>query len=279
MRRCASGFDECYGRPVPLRSAPEVLVSRLIVVVPCYNEAARLDIEAFTAWLVRRQDIALVLVNDGSSDQTGEVLVRIQERFPERVLLLNFPKNCGKAEAVRRGIEKALESEPAFVGYLDADLATPFTEMERLLETIDSSNTQMVLAARVALLGRDIQRNPLRHSLGRVFASVTSVILRLRVYDTQCGAKILRPSPALRAALDRPFVSRWAFDVELIGRMLNPTPGVAALLPSEIVEVPLNQWHDIPGSKLSPIHMARTAIDLVKIAIELRQARAACARG
>jgi hypothetical protein len=93
------------------------------------------------------------------------------------------------------------------------------------------------------------------------------------VYDTQCGAKLLRPTPTLEAALREPFLSRWSFDVELIGRLLNPPPGVPKLRQSDIIEEPLLAWRDVPGSKLNPTQMIRSAIDLLKIASEISRAK------
>jgi dolichyl-phosphate beta-glucosyltransferase len=82
-----------------------------------------------------------------------------------------------------------------------------------------------------------------------VFATFASLTLRLPVYDTQCGAKLFRRTDALRRALDRPFRSRWIFDVELIDRLLQGGPGVAPLSPRDLEELPLRSWRDVSGSK------------------------------
>jgi dolichyl-phosphate beta-glucosyltransferase len=248
-------------------------MSRVVIVVPCYNEAQRLDTAAFCDWLLRQSDVSMIFVNDGSRDRTLEVLSAMHLQLPDRVELLDMPKNEGKAEAVRRGLLRALEHKPDRVGYLDADLATPLCEVERLILVSERANVQLVLGSRVALLGRHIERSRLRHYVGRVFATAASLTLALRVYDTQCGAKILRPSPTLDAALATPFLSRWAFDVELIGRLLNPPRGTPALGVEEIFEEPLNQWRDVPGSKLNPMHMIHAALDLARIALDLRRHR------
>lgn len=121
----------------------------------------------------------------------------------------------------------------------------------------------------MALLGTDIERSAVRHYLGRIFASVAAAILHARVYDTQCGAKLFRASPALQAALATPFLSRWAFDVELLGRLLTGGEGVPALPISAVVEVPLITWHDVKGSKLSPVAMARSLVDLGRIGLDV----------
>ena len=97
----------------------------------------------------------------------------------------------------------------------------------------------------MALLGHRIERSWARHYLGRLFATASSQVLGLPVYDTQCGAKVFRDGPALRAALATPFTSRWAFDVELLGRL-----GTGA--DRRFLEVPLERWHDVGGSKLRP---------------------------
>lgn len=247
-------------------------MSRIAIVVPCFDEANRLDVESFLDWLVQRPDVTLVFVNDGSADDTLRVLRELEARLSERVSILDLAHNVGKAEAVRVGLLHVLGTEAEIVGYLDADLATPLSEMDRLLAVISAAQVQVVMGARVSLLGRHIKRDPKRHYLGRVFASIASLALNLQVYDTQCGAKLFRTFPALHAALDKPFLSRWAFDVELIGRMMNPPNDVAPLRVDQIIEEPLLVWIDRPGSKLSLVHMVNSAVDLARISIAIRRA-------
>lgn len=253
-------------------------MKRIVIVIPCYNEAERLDTSAIAEWLARRDDVTVLFVNDGSKDRTLFVLEGLRQRNLEQVEVLDLGKNQGKAEAVRRGLLRGLELQPTYVGYFDADLATPLAELERLIGIATDTETQVLLASRVALLGRQIERSLRRHYLGRVFATMASIILRLRVYDTQCGAKLLRCTSALETALREPFLSRWAFDVELIGRLLNPPPNTPPLQASDIVEEPLLVWRDVPGSKLTASHMLRSALDLLTIDQELRRARAAMQR-
>jgi hypothetical protein len=165
----------------------------------------------------------------------------------------------------------ALATDATLVGYLDADLATPPPEMMRLVRTILESDVSVVLAARVALLGRRIVRKPSRHYLGRVFATFASMLLGLPVYDTQCGAKVFRRTPALQAALAKPFSARWAFDVELIGRLLAGTREAPGLPPDAFLEVPLQSWCDVGGSTLKAISFPRLGFELVRIALALRR--------
>ena len=159
------------------------------------------------------------------------------------------------------------------VGYLDADLSTPPREIFRLRAAFERPGVEAVLGARVALLGTDIERSAARHYLGRVFASVAAAILHARVYDTQCGAKLFRASAALRGALAIPFLSRWAFDVELLGRLLTGSESVPGMPLSAVVEVPLTTWHDVKGSKLSPVAMARSLVDLGRIGFDVAARR------
>jgi dolichyl-phosphate beta-glucosyltransferase len=169
---------------------------------------------------------------------------------------------------VRQGLLDAMDRGAPIAGYLDADLATPPEEMARVLRALDDPALSVVMGARVSLLGRDVQRTPARHYLGRVFATAASLILNMRVYDTQCGAKALRTSPALRAALDERFLSRWAFDVELIGRLLAEGVPVSAFF-----EVPLLVWRDVKGSKLGAGAMANVLADLARIRADLARRR------
>ena len=167
----------------------------------------------------------------------------------------------------------ALAEGARIVGYVDADLSTPVGEILRLLAELERRRAVVVMGARVALLGTTIRRQPHRHYLGRLFATAASVVLGLPVYDTQCGAKFFRATPTLGGALATPFRSRWIFDVELAGRLLLGAGGTPPLRAGDFLEVPLQQWTDVSGSKLGALHMMRAAWDLVVIAGELRALR------
>jgi dolichyl-phosphate beta-glucosyltransferase len=249
-----------------------VTMQTVTLVVPCYNEGNRLDDESFLSLIRDDEALRLLFVDDGSKDDTAARLAALAARAP-RISTFSLDRNRGKAEAVRLGLERALRDGPRFVGYLDADLATPVSEVRRLVGLLRAGTASVLLASRVSLLGRDIQRKPARHYLGRIFASVASLVLRLSVYDTQCGAKFFRASPALAAAIADPFLSRWIFDVELLGRLLTGTAAVAGVPVDEVVEEPLLSWRDVPGSKLRAAHAAIAAKDMALIAIDLRRRR------
>ena len=104
------------------------------VVVPCYNEGTRLSPAPFLAFLRANPACRICLVNDGSTDGTAERMGEIAEQIPERVMMLDLPVNVGKGEAVRAGVNAVLaENKPDYVGYWDADLATPLTEFPAFL--------------------------------------------------------------------------------------------------------------------------------------------------
>jgi glycosyltransferase involved in cell wall biosynthesis len=236
----------------------------LIVVVPCFNEGRRLRSQGFRV-LLADPTTRVLFVNDGSTDDTREVLAAICAELGPNALRLDLPRNQGKAEAVRQGLLAGLQLGAPIVGFLDADLATPAEEMIRLVDTLRASRVEAAFAARVALLGTRIERHAFRHYLGRVFATAASVILNLRVYDTQCGAKAFRASELLAEVLAEPFHARWAFDVELIGRLLAGAPGIPGLGATDLLEMPLRTWTDVPDSKLGFAQFPRLGIELVRI--------------
>lgn len=237
-------------------------MSNVVIVIPCFNEEKRFDPRSLEE-LLTDAEVSVLLVNDGSRDGTLEVLREAAASHPARVSVLDLERNGGKGEAVRQGLLRALGAGAPIVAYLDADFATPASEMLRLLDHARRSTATMVLASRVRLLGRHVERDPIRHGLGRVFATAGSLVLDLPIYDTQCGAKVLRDCPALRQALSVRFRSRWAFDVELIKRLLvaprRPLTG------ADFLEVPVREWRDKAGSKLTAGAMAKAAFDLARI--------------
>ena len=236
------------------------------LVVPCYNEAARLNAQEFKRF-AQSGGAHLVLVNDGSRDDTLPVLHEIQASAPGDVTVVNLERNRGKAEAVRRGMIAALAGDARFVGFWDADLATPFDALAGFLHELNTTpHLEIVIGSRVRLLGRMIDRQASRHYAGRVFATAASVALRLPVYDTQCGAKLFRATDHLGRALATPFLSRWVFDVELLARLGTIDGRYDPMrLVNIVYEFPLLEWRDVAGSKLRATDFAKSAIDLLKI--------------
>lgn len=124
----------------------------------------------------------------------------------------------------------------------------------------------MVFGARVQLVGWAIERSLLRHYAGRVFATATSRVLGLSVYDTQCGAKLFRSTPEVAALLEEPFRTSWVFDVEILARWLQQRADALGVAPADaIYELPLRTWRDVPGSKVRPWDFGRALLELARI--------------
>jgi glycosyltransferase involved in cell wall biosynthesis len=238
-----------------------------IVVVPCFNEAKRLDPQSFGDFLERTPDVTLLFVDDGSTDDTPLVLEQLRQQNSRQVSTMRLSSNIGKAEAVRQGIQAALERRPSMVGYWDADLATPLDAISRFREVLRARpELVLVMGSRVALMGRHIRRSAVRHSMGRVFATAASLIVDLPVYDTQCGAKLFRVTPATSTLFNEPFYSRWFFDVEILARMVVASRhGGAATARNMIYEYPLEEWRDVPGSRLRIMDYLTAGVDLAAI--------------
>jgi glycosyltransferase involved in cell wall biosynthesis len=248
------------------------------IVVPCFNEAERIDPERFL-WLSVDASVDLLFVDDGSTDDTACVLGELAMTHPNQIDVVSLERNSGKGEAVRVGLAHALEHGADIVGYYDADMSTPPDELRRLVDTIRQyPAVSVVIASRVRLLGYDVHRPTFRHYLGRLFATVSGMALTVPVYDTQCGAKLFRWSPALVSAVSRPFVSRWAFDVELLSRLFSGNDEAPGLPASAFLEVPLREWTHVEGSKLRGRSAVRAGLDLFAITRRARAARRAAPR-
>lgn len=238
-------------------------MSEACIVVPCYNEAERLEINKFQQFVEENHDIHFLFVDDGSQDQTSELLDQICQHS-EQLSFTKLAQNSGKAAAVRKGV---LLSAPNFpiVGYLDADLATPLDEMLRLLKIYKERHTKFLLASRVKRLGTSIDRKPMRHILGRIFATLTSILVKLPVYDSQCGAKWMDSEIASIIFKD-PFISKWLFDVELLFRLKKHLPSEVP----NILEVPLYSWIEKGNSKIKITDTFNFPLELLKIALKYK---------
>jgi dolichyl-phosphate beta-glucosyltransferase len=238
-----------------------------VIIVPCFNEQTRLPISQFSCFIEATPWVRFLLVNDGSTDCTLAVLRGLEKRYPANVGVLDLQSNVGKAEAVRRGLLAGIShGQAAYAGFWDADLATPLesiTDMKGVLD--ENPQVQMVFGARVRLLGRSIHRRATRHYLGRVFASVVSLLLRLPIYDTQCGAKLFRITPDLLQIFGKPFHSKWIFDVEIVARALCLHKKDLHCVSEAIYELPLKRWEDVAGSHLKSTDFLTAIVELAHI--------------
>jgi len=235
------------------------------LVVPFYNEAARWNEEYWTQ-MFGLADINWLLVNDGSSDLTSQ-LIDSACGENNNVTALHLVKNLGKAEAVRQGMLSALQSDilHSGIGFIDGDGAFSPFDVDRLCVdfVIRNANNEPKLSlwtARIALAGRNVKRSEIRHYLGRIIATFLSAGLNGCPYDTQSGFKIFPISSQFEEVLRAPFRTRWLFDVEILIRWekltLNGLP---------IREEPLDSWKDVAGSKLTSQEMFRIIRELIII--------------
>ena len=242
-------------------------MSHAIIVVPCHDEARRLNLRMIQDFGRRATGAELLFVDDGSRDETPDLLAHLNHTNPQRFTWLRLATNSGKGEAVRQGVLAALGRRSDHVGFWDADLATPLSDIEGFCRVLDNRpSIDLVIGTRMRLLGHRIDRRPLRRVLGRVFATTASLALGLRVYDTQCGAKLFRATPQLGLLFGQPFLTRWIFDVELLARMkCARSAGHAAPLDEAVYEYPLDAWRDVAGSTVRSGDFIKATHEMARI--------------
>lgn len=232
-------------------------IKNTCIIIPCYNEENRLNTEKIKCFKDRYY---FLLVNDGSKDNTLNLLNSIAD---DDIFVLNLTENSGKAEAVRQGMLHALTLPFAtsleWIGFWDADLSTSLEEIDNFFKY--DSSADAIFGSRVKKLGSDINRTAKRHYLGRLFATVSCSTLKLKCYDSQCGAKLFKKE-IVKIAFDEKFLSRWIFDVEILIRLEK----------CRVVEYPLKCWKDIKGSKIKMIPTAwNTFFEIYKIKKKYRR--------
>jgi len=234
------------------------------VIVPCYNEADRLDSEAFENFVRRNPGYHLCFVNDGSTDNTLRVIEKLRANNLNTISVLDLEQNGGKAEAVRQGVlHLSKNSQLDFIGFLDADLSTNFEDFKDLAYTIEHSNYQIVSGSRIDRMGATIAKESSRKIISLSINTIIQNILGMGFKDTQCGAKIMTKEIA-QNMFNKRFVTQWLFDVEIFMRMKSfyGKERVKDL----ICEQPLKRWEHMDGSKLSMKDSLKIVGQLTKIA-------------
>lgn len=236
------------------------MMHSLALVIPCKNEARRLLVGEFLHALTEHPYLTLLFVDDGSTDDTAEILAFLERQSPS-IRALYLPRNVGKAEAVRRGMLWLLEhTDSETLGFWDADLSTPFSELDGFIRALEADPARAAaIGARWPHLGSRIDRRVASNCAGMMMKALIRLVLRAPVYDTQCGAKVFRRGLAEKV-FSRPFLSRWLFDVEILRRIPRPQ------LMHCVTEVPLALWRDVGGSKLGLLDTFRLIPDIMRIA-------------
>jgi len=227
---------------------------RLSIVVPAYNEAARLPITLpkLAQFCERHGSVEVLIVDDGSKDSTAAVVQEFAARYPFARLLQN-PGNRGKGYSVRHGMQKA---QGDWILSTDADLSSPLEEVNKLIDAVDREQAAGAIGSRAldrSLVG--VHQAAFREWSGRIFNVVMRISTGLPFRDTQCGFKLFRKD-ASAVIFSRQLLDGFGFDVEdlLIARIHG----------FKIVEVPV-RWDNVEGTKVGALTGARAFWDLVVV--------------
>ncbi|TSE10179.1 MULTISPECIES: response regulator [Aquimarina] len=234
------------------------------VVIPCYNEEKRILSKEFIDFTHSNLGYHLCFVNDGSTDNTLEVLKKLSEGREDNISVYNCVKNGGKGEAVRQGVlHLAKDSQLDYIGYLDADLSTDFKDFDDLVKTIESSKFKIVSGSRMSRMGANITKESARKIISKTINLIIRNILSMSFNDTQCGAKIMDKEIANEMFREK-FITKWLFDVEIFMKMRKFYGREKAI--SYICEQPLKRWIHADGSKLSMKDSVKIVGQLAQIA-------------
>jgi glycosyltransferase involved in cell wall biosynthesis len=236
--------------------------TNICIVIPCYNEEMRLALEEYHAFLHDTSHVFLCFVNDGSVDNTLQILEELRRQHRGKVEVVSYPDNVGKAEALRRGVHFCNKNyDHSFIAYLDADLSTSLQECISMTQYLKDP-VEFCFGSRQKRVDSIIQRKAPRWLIGRVVASIITRILKLYVYDTQCGCKLFTKILSIQL-FEHPFISKWLFDVEIFLRFVTLYGREQAT--EKMLEVPLTRWVDKGVSSVKMTYFFKLWVDLYQI--------------
>jgi dolichyl-phosphate beta-glucosyltransferase len=225
------------------------------IIIPAYNESARLGatLEKVLGYVhAQAWNAEVIVVNDGSRDNTAEIVRNFAEKDPSLRLIEN-PGNRGKGYSVRNGM---LHARGRILLFSDADLSSPIEEAPKLLRALDDG-ADVAIGSRWLRAETQTQRQSLyRQLFGRVFNLLLRITLGLRFKDTQCGFKAFN-QPAAQAIFPPQKIEGWGFDPEILF--------LARKLGFQVKEVPV-AWGHSGGTRIHPlIDGSRMFLEMLRI--------------
>ena len=225
------------------------------LVIPAYNEGARLapTLEKVLGYMARHEcDAEVIVVNDGSRDNTADIVRSFAQDHPSLRLVEN-PGNRGKGYSVRNGV---LHARGRIVLFTDADLSSPIEEVPKLLQAL-AAGADIAIGSRWLQAELQTKRQSLHRQLfGRIFNLLLRLTLGLQFKDTQCGFKAFRQRAAL-AVFPLQKIEGWGFDPEILF--------LARKFGLKVQEVPVVWAHD-GGTRINPIaDGARMFVEMLRI--------------
>ena len=239
----------------------------LFMIVPCFNEEKRINLDYWNN-LAGILNVNWIFVNDGSSDGTKDALNMITNST-----IIDLEKNVGKAEAIRKGITETYKKnsgESFRVGYLDADSAFGIEDISKVIQLVylKGSSYDSYWGSRVALAGRNIKRNNLRHILSRILITIFGYKMGDLPYDPQAGFKVFKFNKKQMEIFEKKFETKWFVDLEILIRYQ-----VLEKQTMKIWEEPVNTWKDVDGSNIRGFEFINVLKDLIRILGIIRKIR------
>ena len=227
------------------------MAPKIAIVIPLYNEEYRFNLGYFASIGEKySEEVDFLLVDDGSKDRTPEIAHTISTSF-SNFQILRLDENQGKGEAIRIGFNHILQSQSEYcgLGYMDSDGAFDLADLANSISLFNlkcmNGVYDAIFMSRLAISGRNIERNALRHIFGRVVSWIVKCGLPNSPWDTQAGLKIFKKTKDFSSTIEVPFRTRWLFEVEILQRVFVSRREVL-----RIWEEPLSNWVDVAGSKI-----------------------------
>lgn len=226
----------------------------LSIIIPVFNEEKRVRnlTQVITYLKKQKYNSELIIVNDGSTDRTTQILKLLKKKFKFKIISY-FP-NKGKGFAIKTGM---LSAKGKYRLFLDIDLSTPITELKNLLPHLKKYN--IVVGSRKMKGANVTARQPfVREFLGKIFTLMSQKVLTMKISDFTCGFKCFSEK-ATKEIFTRQTIRGWGFDSEILF--------IGKLHKNSIKEIPI-QWKNNPGTKVKfPVDIINSLSELAKIRI------------